>query len=99
MAIKAMGLAKRVPQAAVERASRLFQLALEGGTYKADGSQPKNYVLGRKSEYTQASCLYVACRMEKTHHMLIDFADAISVSRMEVMLAKRTVLTREVIFH
>ncbi|UZJ53430.1 hypothetical protein CBS101457_002750 [Exobasidium rhododendri] len=80
LAIKAMGLAKRVPQAAVDKAARLFQLALEGGTFKADGPQPKNFVLGRKSEYTQASCLYVACRMEKTHHMLIDFADAISVN-------------------
>jgi transcription factor IIIB subunit 2 len=79
-AIKKMGLAKRVPQSTVERAGRLFLLALEGGTYKADGSEPQNYVLGRKSEYTQASCLYVACRMDKTPHMLIDFADALSVS-------------------
>ena len=79
-AIRSMGLAKRVPQSTVERATRLFMLALEGGTYKSDGSEPKNYVLGRKSEYTQASCLYVACRLDKTNHMLIDFADALSVS-------------------
>ena len=80
-AIKSMGLSKRVPLSTVERAGRLFMLALEGGTYRSDGSDPKNYVLGRKSEYTQASCLYVACRLDKTHHMLIDFADAISVSK------------------
>lgn len=79
-AIKSMGLAKKVPQSTIERAGRLFLLALEGGTYKADGSEPKNFVLGRKSEYTQASCLYVACRLDKTPHMLIDFADALSVS-------------------
>jgi transcription factor IIIB subunit 2 len=80
MAIKSMGLSKRVPQSTIEKAVRLFSLALEGGTYKPDGAEPKNYVLGRKSEYTQASCLYVACRLDKTNHMLIDFADAISVS-------------------
>lgn len=79
-AIKSMGLAKKVPLSTIERAGRLFLLALEGGTYKSDGSEPKNFVLGRKSEYTQASCLYVACRLDKTPHMLIDFADALSVS-------------------
>ncbi|MCO5585095.1 hypothetical protein L7F22_039027 [Adiantum nelumboides] len=79
-AIRALGSAKRVPPATIEKAGRLFQLALEGGTYKADGSEPHNFVLGRKSEYTQASCLYVACRMDQTNHMLIDFADAIGVN-------------------
>lgn len=78
-AIKRMALVKNVQSSTVERAIRLFTLALEGGSYKADGTEPKNYVLGRKSEYTQASCLYVACRMDKTAHMLIDFADALSV--------------------
>lgn len=79
-AIRALGSAKRVPPATIEKAGRLFQLALEGGTYKADGTEPHNFVLGRKSEYTQASCLYVACRMDRTNHMLIDFADAIGVN-------------------
>lgn len=79
-AIRALGLAKNVPSNTVEKAGRLFTLALEGGTYRNDGTEPKNYVLGRKSEYTQASCLYVACRMDRTNHMLIDFADAIGVS-------------------
>lgn len=69
-----------MPPNTIDKAGRLFQLALEGGTYKADGSDPRNFVLGRKSEYTQASCLYVACRMDQTNHMLIDFADAIGVN-------------------
>lgn len=81
-AIRSMGSAKRVPQSTIDKATRLFQLALEGGSYKADGTEPKNFVLGRKSEYTQASCLYVACRLDKTNHMLIDFADILSVSAM-----------------
>lgn len=80
--MRAIGTAKRVPMNTIERAGRMFSLALEGGTYKQDGSEPKNFVLGRKQEYTQASCLYLACRLDKTNHMLIDFADAIGVSRL-----------------
>lgn len=69
-----------MPAHVAERALRFFQLALDGGTATASGSQPKNFVLGRKSDYTVASCLYVACRMAKTTHMLIDFADVIQVN-------------------
>lgn len=79
-AIRALGSAKHVPPNTIEKAGRLFMLALQGGTFKPDGPEPKNFVLGRRSEYTQASCLYVACRMDKTNHMLIDFADAIGVN-------------------
>lgn len=75
-----MATARGVPQHVAERALRFFQLALDGGTATASGSQPKNFVLGRKSDYTVASCLYVACRMAKTTHMLIDFADVIQVN-------------------
>ena len=75
-----MATARGVPAHVAERALRFFQLALDGGTATATGSQPKNFVLGRKSDYTVASCLYVACRMAKTTHMLIDFADVIQVN-------------------
>lgn len=75
-----MATARGVPAHVAERALRFFQLALDGGTTTASGSQPKNFVLGRKSDYTVASCLYVACRMAKTTHMLIDFADVIQVN-------------------
>ncbi|WFD32254.1 transcription factor TFIIIB subunit brf1 [Malassezia sp. CBS 17886] len=78
--INRMATARGVPSHVAERALRFFQLALDGGTATAAGSQPKNFVLGRKSEYTVASCLYVACRMAKTTHMLIDFADVIQVN-------------------
>ncbi|SAM68624.1 related to BRF1-TFIIIB subunit, 70 kD [Ustilago bromivora] len=78
--INNMASALRIPSHAADRALRFFTLALDGGASAATGDEPKNYVLGRKSEYTVASCLYVACRMEKTTHMLIDFADAIQVN-------------------
>lgn len=78
--INNMASALRIPSHVADRALRFFTLALDGGASAATGEEPKNYVLGRKSEYTVASCLYVACRMEKTTHMLIDFADAIQVN-------------------
>ncbi|WFC98960.1 transcription factor TFIIIB subunit brf1 [Malassezia yamatoensis] len=78
--INRMATARNVPSHVAERALRFFQLALDGGTATEAGSQPKNFVLGRKSDYTVASCLYVACRMAKTTHMLIDFADVIQVN-------------------
>lgn len=39
-----------------------------------------NFVQGRRSQNVIASCLYVACRKEKTHHMLIDFSSRLQVS-------------------
>ncbi|CBQ67902.1 related to BRF1-TFIIIB subunit, 70 kD [Sporisorium reilianum SRZ2] len=78
--INNMASALRIPSHVADRSLRFFTLALDGGASAATGDEPKNYVLGRKSEYTVASCLYVACRMEKTTHMLIDFADAIQVN-------------------
>lgn len=78
--INRMATARGVPAHVAERALRFFQLALDGGATTATGAQPKNFVLGRKSDYTVASCLYVACRMAKTTHMLIDFADVIQVN-------------------
>lgn len=78
--INNMASALRIPSHVADRALRFFTLALDGGASAASADEPRNYVLGRKAEYTVASCLYVACRMEKTTHMLIDFADAIQVN-------------------
>ena len=89
-----MATARGVPAHVAERALRFFQLALDGGTATATGSQPKNFVLGRKSDYTVASCLYVACRMAKTTHMLIDFADVIQVNVFAVSYTHLTLPTK-----
>lgn len=38
-----------------------------------------NFVQGRRTQYVSAACLYAACRMNKTQHMLIDFSDILQV--------------------
>jgi len=54
----------------IDEAHKFFAVAVE-----------KNFVQGRKSEHVVVSCLYTACRMEKTNrHMLIDFSDALQVN-------------------
>lgn len=49
-----------------ERALQYFKLALS-----------HNFVKGRKSTHVVCACLYVACRLKQTTHMLMDFAEAI----------------------
>jgi transcription factor IIIB subunit 2 len=39
-----------------------------------------NFVKGRKSQYVVSACLYLACRQNRTMHMLMDFAEAIFVN-------------------
>jgi transcription factor IIIB subunit 2 len=58
----------RMAERHIQSAQRFFNLAVMN-----------NFTKGRKSGLVVAACLYVVCRMEKTAHMLIDFADALSV--------------------
>lgn len=53
----------------VDAAHRLFTIAVE-----------RNFVQGRRTTHVVASCLYIACRQEKSQHMLIDFSDALQVN-------------------
>lgn len=88
-AIQRMGRANRVSTSTCEKALRWFNLALDGVPevpLQSGLPQPKNYILGRKQEYTVAACLYVACRYAKTSHLLIDFAEAIDVSSWIAMI-------------
>lgn len=59
----------RLPQAYVDRAYRLYQLALN-----------KNFTFGRRQTHIVATCLYIICRQEKSPHLLIDFSDALQVN-------------------
>lgn len=61
----ALRLAERLSDAG----ARYFNLAVN-----------MNFVQGRRTQYVIAACLYCACRMEKTSHMLIDFSDLLEVS-------------------
>ncbi|GMM30585.1 transcription factor TFIIIB subunit [Martiniozyma asiatica (nom. inval.)] len=67
--IKNVALALNIPDFVADSAYQWFQLALTN-----------NFVQGRRSQNVIASCLYVACRREKTHHMLIDFSSRLQVS-------------------
>lgn len=39
-----------------------------------------NFVKGRRSQNVTAACLYIACRKEKTPHLLIDFSSKLQIS-------------------
>lgn len=52
-----------------ESGLRVFRLALDHNFHK-----------GRRMTNVCCACLYVVCRMEKTPHMLLDFADALETN-------------------
>lgn len=59
----------RLPSIFVDRAHRLYQLALQ-----------RNYSVGRRQANILATCLYIICRQEKSPHLLIDFSDALQIN-------------------
>lgn len=67
--IKRLAIALKIPDYIAEEAGNRFNLALTN-----------NFVQGRRSQNVLAACLYVACRKEKTRHMLIDFSSALQIS-------------------
>lgn len=67
--LRAVSYALQIPEYITEAAFQWYKLCL---TY--------NFVQGRKSQNVISACLYVACRKEKTHHMLIDFSSRLQVS-------------------
>ncbi|XBW36880.1 hypothetical protein QEN19_002459 [Hanseniaspora menglaensis] len=67
--LRAVSYALQIPEYITEAATQWYKLCL---TY--------NFVQGRKSQNVISACLYVACRKEKTHHMLIDFSSRLQVS-------------------
>lgn len=67
--IKRIATAMRIPDYISDAASEWFRLALT-----------LNFVQGRRSQNVLAACLYVACRKEKTPHMLIDFSSRLQIS-------------------
>lgn len=59
----------RLPNIYVDKAYRLYQLALQ-----------RNFIFGRRQMHVVATCLYTICRQEKSPHLLIDFSDALQVN-------------------
>ncbi|SCU81510.1 LAME_0B07426g1_1 [Lachancea meyersii CBS 8951] len=67
--LRAVSHALSIPEYVTEAATQWYTLALAN-----------NFVQGRRSQNVIAACLYIACRKEKTHHMLIDFSSRLQVS-------------------
>ncbi|CAN3371793.1 transcription factor IIIB 70 kDa subunit [Diutina rugosa] len=67
--IRKIALALNIPGYICDAAVQTFNLALA-----------QNFVQGRRSSNVIAACLYFSCRMERTHHMLIDFSSALQIS-------------------
>ncbi|CAH02828.1 transcription factor TFIIIB subunit BRF1 [Kluyveromyces lactis] len=67
--LKAVSYALNIPEYVTDAAFQWYRLALSN-----------NFVQGRKSQNVIAACLYIACRKERTHHMLIDFSSRLQVS-------------------
>ncbi|UCS20293.1 uncharacterized protein HLK63_F07689 [Nakaseomyces glabratus] len=67
--LRAVGHALNIPDYIVEASHQWYKLALA-----------YNFVQGRRSQNVIAACLYIACRKEMTHHMLIDFSSRLQVS-------------------
>lgn len=67
--LRAVAHSLKIPDYVMESAAQWYKLALA-----------YNFVQGRRSQNVIAACLYVACRKEKTHHMLIDFSSRLQVS-------------------
>ncbi|KAL3230688.1 Transcription factor IIIB 70 kDa subunit [Nakaseomyces bracarensis] len=67
--LRAVGHALAIPDYIVDASHQWYKLALA-----------YNFVQGRRSQNVIAACLYIACRKEKTHHMLIDFSSRLQVS-------------------
>ncbi|CAL9731478.1 transcription factor IIIB 70 kDa subunit [Monosporozyma unispora] len=67
--LRAVSHALNIPDYITDAAFQWYKLSLAN-----------NFVQGRRSQNVIAACLYVACRKEKTHHMLIDFSSRLQVS-------------------
>lgn len=67
--IKKIASVMRIADHIVDSATGWFKLALV-----------QNFVQGRRSQNVIAACLYVACRHERTPHLLIDFSSRLQIS-------------------
>lgn len=67
--IRRLAAALKIADFIADAAGEWFKLALT-----------MNFVQGRRSNNVLATCLYVACRKERTHHMLIDFSSRLQIS-------------------
>ncbi|KAL0476594.1 brf1 [Acrasis kona] len=55
-----------IPKSVVDGAMRTFRMALS-----------QRFTKGRRADHVAAACLYTACRIAKTSHMLLDFSEVL----------------------
>ncbi|KAJ3100535.1 transcription factor TFIIIB subunit brf1 [Phlyctochytrium planicorne] len=67
--IAQIGNQMRMSDRQIEGAQRYFNLAVL-----------QNFTKGRKANNVAAACLYIVCRLERTSHMLIDFAEHLRIN-------------------
>eukprot|EP00178_Gracilaria_changii_P010408 TRINITY_DN302_c0_g1_i1.p6 TRINITY_DN302_c0_g1~~TRINITY_DN302_c0_g1_i1.p6 ORF type:complete len:543 (-),score=99.49 TRINITY_DN302_c0_g1_i1:18029-19657(-) len=67
--LRQLASALKLHQRHTEAAERLFRLAAE-----------RNFHRGRRLANVCCACLYAVCRIEKTPHMLLDFADVLETN-------------------
>lgn len=67
--VEQIGTALHFSERQMDAAKRYFNLAVIN-----------NFTKGRKTNNVVAACLYIVSRMEKTSHMLIDFADLLQTN-------------------
>lgn len=39
-----------------------------------------NFVRGRKAKYVTCACIYLGCRLQNTHHMIMEFASFLKIN-------------------
>ena len=53
---------------------------IEAGKRYYKMAYDKNFIQGRNTSDVAGVCLYIACRVDKTPHLLIDFSDVLKVN-------------------
>lgn len=67
--------------------------------HRLPGEQKKLLTQGRKTTLFAAACLYMACRIERSPHLLIDFADAINEDMFKISDLYNTIKSQILIKH
>lgn len=85
--IQSLAHGLNLPDRLADAGQRYFNLAVN-----------MNFVQGRRTKYVVAACLYSACRMDKTSHMLIDFSDLLEVRPLLPDAGQRSLVSKINVF-
>jgi transcription initiation factor TFIIIB Brf1 subunit/transcription initiation factor TFIIB len=60
-------------------ATKASDFCLEKGKRYFKPANAQGFTIGRRTDRLAAACLYIACRSEKSSHLLIDFSELLDV--------------------